>query len=182
MHLILVSNQLIVSVCVSRVHLCSINVCRYWLWKGRARGPYQSITSGCVSGDEMGRERETERVRQDALMRCGGIERERGGVQTNSGWYGLCLSQSFRTLIYLPLRSPLQRPLPLSPSLFNLVPPLSSSISPSLALCLPFSPSLLPSCCLLLDWLLSGRILYFGVHLILCTGTKIEVLWALLCE
>lgn len=180
MHLILVSNQLIVSVCVSRVHLRSINVCRYWLWKGRARGPYQSITSGCVSGDEMGRERETERVRQDALMRCGGIERERGGVQTNSGWYGLCLSQSFRTLIYLPLRSPLQRPLPLSPSLFNLVPPLSSSISP-LALCLPFSPSLLPSCCLLLDWLLSGRIPYFGVHLILCTGTKIEVLWPLLC-
>lgn len=141
MHLILVSNQLIVSVCVPWVHLCSINVCRYWLWKGRARGSYQSITSGCVSGDEMGRERETERVRQAALMRCGGIERERGGVQTNSGWYGLCLSQSFRTLIYLPLRSPLQRPSASLPP-FLILFPLSLPPSPLLSLSVFLSPHL----------------------------------------
>lgn len=147
----------------------------------RARGPYQSITSGCVSGDEMGRERETERVRQAALMRCGGIERERGGVQTNSGWYGLCLSQSFRTLIYLPLRSPLQRPSASLPP-FLILFPLSLPPSPLLALSVFLSHHLcfLPVVFFWIHRPIFCCAFYFVLFNRTC-GTKTGVLWPLLC-
>lgn len=141
MHLILVSNQLIVSVCVPWVHLCSINVCRYWLWKGRARGSYQSITSGCVSGDEMGRERdrESETDRFNAMWG----DRAREGWCANKQW--LIWSMLVTIIQDAHISSP---PLPASAALclslppFLILFPLSLPPSPLLSLSVFLSPHL----------------------------------------
>lgn len=136
--------------------------------EGRARGPYQSITSGCVSGDEMGKEKERDRESETGRFNVMWGDRARERWCANKQW--LIWSMLVTIIQDAHISSPplpLQRPSASLPP-FLILFPLFLPPSPLLSISVFFSHHLhfLPA---VSHWTVFLQGLSFWYNPILCT-------------